>query len=257
MGLLSLESPKKKKLKRRIDIHHQSPHQSHHQNAHFHHIKGGVVSLKPKPEPELEPVYNKKGRVADEHRDHALLSNSAYTNITPDGFTKLEQSTRRSKIYEKNGTNDTYIAFRGTSPTNPSDILADGYILTGREDESLRFQEAQAIYDEVKGLNPERNIILTGHSLGGRQAQYVADRNAGTSAVTFAAGVNPIYRGTGLTYDGSKISYTPSPKSKSVNYIVATDPISVGNIVPVKNQETRFVERKEGNNPHTIDNYLD
>ena len=34
---------------------------------------------------------------------------------------------------------------------------------------------------------------LTTHS--GRQAQYVADRNEGTSAVTFASGVNPIYRG--------------------------------------------------------------
>jgi hypothetical protein len=105
MGLYILESPKreKKKLKRRIELHHQSHHQSPHISSH--HSRGGIISLKPEP----EPVYNKAGKVADEHRDHATLSNSAYSNITPDGFTKLEElSTRRSKVYEKNGTNDTF-----------------------------------------------------------------------------------------------------------------------------------------------------
>jgi hypothetical protein len=64
--------------------------------------------------------------------------------------------------------NEVIISYRGTRPTNLSDLSADAKILFGFNPLSSRANEAQRKYDMVKNKYPDSVITTTGHSLGGK-----------------------------------------------------------------------------------------
>jgi len=55
---------------------------------------------------------------------------------------------------------------------------------------SRRFQDALAFYRQVKRLNPNTNVIMVGHSLGGAIAQFVAEA-VGTDAMAINPATSP------------------------------------------------------------------
>ena len=61
---------------------------------------------------------------------------------------------RRAIVYTHDNNEDVFITYNGTEPTNASDLLADGYILTGNESRSERFQYAERLYNDVKNKCP-------------------------------------------------------------------------------------------------------
>ena len=64
------------------------------------------------------------------------------------------------------------IAYRGTQPETSEDLLTDAAMVFGFLNK--QFEQALEFYDDVKKENPSKNISLTGHSLGGALASYVA-----------------------------------------------------------------------------------
>jgi len=67
---------------------------------------------------------------------------------------------------------DIIIAYRGTEPSQLNDLATDVEMFTGYL--NGQFDDALSFYDEVASENPDKNITLTGHSLGGALASYVA-----------------------------------------------------------------------------------
>ena len=183
----------------------------------------------------------------DEFGEFARLAQAAYTGKAPDGFEKVQDlSDRRSKVF-KDEENRVVISFRGTDPLNPSDLWADAHILTGTRGISPRFREASAKFQKVKQSFPEGSeIYVTGHSLGGAQAKYIAQNESSVSgAFLFNPGSNP-------WYDSNL--YSPDPRIQT--FTTGSDPISVGSFFQ-RNENVTRVSRKPGMDPHSMSNFLD
>jgi hypothetical protein len=110
--------------------------------------------------------------------DSELSYNDAATIVRPDG--------------------SVILAYRGTRPTNPIDLVVDAGIVLGTGRSAIpapSFVQAQHHYDLVKSKYD--NVDITGHSRGGVWANYIA-RNNGEKAVVFNPGESPI----GFNYTG-------------------------------------------------------
>jgi hypothetical protein len=104
--------------------------------------------------------------------DSQLSYNDAVTIVRPDG--------------------SAILAYRGTRPTNPIDLVVDAGIVLGTGRSSIpapSFIQAQHHYDLVKSKYD--NLDITGHSRGGTWANYIA-RNNNEKAVVFNPGESPI-----------------------------------------------------------------
>jgi hypothetical protein len=104
--------------------------------------------------------------------DSQLSYNDAVTIVRPDG--------------------SAILAYRGTRPTNPIDLVVDAGIVLGSGRSAIpapSFIQAQHQYSLVKSKYD--NVDITGHSRGGTWANYIA-RNNGEKAVVFNPGESPI-----------------------------------------------------------------
>jgi len=99
-----------------------------------------------------------------------------------------EFSTHRTKVYSKKG-GKTFIGYKGTDPTNLTDLDADAAIALGTHRRHKEFMTASDLAKRVKSKYGE-DVIATGHSLGGTKAIESAN-DIGVKAIVF----NP---GTGL-----------------------------------------------------------
>lgn len=101
------------------------------------------------------------------------------------------------------------LAFRGTDPKNPYDLIADAQLATGT-DRLLpyysRLARAEELYNKVK--EEYGDVTLTGHSLGGFLADYTARKND-EQAVVFNPGLSPIT---------ASIMPVPNPDKKTIVY---------------------------------------
>jgi hypothetical protein len=110
--------------------------------------------------------------------DAANSYNDASTIVRPDG--------------------SVILAYRGTRPTNPIDLVVDAGIVLGTGRSAIpapSFVQAQHHYDLVKSKYD--NVDITGHSRGGVWANYIA-RSNGEKAVVFNPAESPI----GFNYTG-------------------------------------------------------
>ena len=101
-----------------------------------------------------------------------------------------------STIVRPDGT--AILAYRGTRPTNPIDLVVDAGIVLGTGRSAIpapSFVQAQHHYDLVKSKYD--NVDITGHSRGGVWANYIA-RSNGEKAVVFNPAESPI----GFNYTG-------------------------------------------------------
>ena len=117
-------------------------------------------------------------------------------------------------VYKRDGR--YYVSYRGTSKSG--DILPDLSILAGVEDNNNKFDEADAKFKQISTHAREdpafKNIQVTGHSLGGTKALYVAEQN-GVNAKVFNPGYNAV--------TDDRINVT---RPESEIFVVHGDPLS-------------------------------
>lgn len=136
------------------------------------------------------------------------------------------------------------ISFRGTHTMG--DVFSDLRVVTGGIVEKKFRAAAFEFYQQVRKENPGREIILTGHSLGGHLAQYVATKayNTDTELQT-----NPVVQvrtfntAPADTTHNAVFNRFPKILAQFVNYRLAPDAIS--NLPLQKYTGNTFVFRSE------------
>jgi esterase/lipase len=125
----------------------------------------------------------------------------------------------------KAGDGPIVIAFRGTKTM--SDVTSDLSIAKTGFAQQQHLDGAMAFYEDIKIKYPHREIILTGHSLGGHIATYVCLQShlkeniplQGISVRTFNTA--PVSR-----HLANRFAKRPDVKSKCTNYRLSNDAIS-------------------------------
>jgi hypothetical protein len=101
----------------------------------------------------------------------------------------IEATGFRAHVYHNEVTQEVVIAYSGTHIADQGDLSAGWAILNGRLPQ--QFNNAFAVYKRVTEYMTQESIAarisLTGHSLGGALAQYMAIRAKGCHAETFGA----------------------------------------------------------------------
>ena len=111
----------------------------------------------------MKPYYNFKGWQFIYSADKAKLYRDKYK------FEDMEDDGFYAVAFMKE--NDIVIAYRGTEPDKIEDLIADLYIGFLNRNHS-QLVSAYLFVEYIKELYPNKNIHLTGHSLGGCLAQY-------------------------------------------------------------------------------------
>jgi len=187
-----------------------------------------------------------KSRSRDNYYDYLNAAEGAYEEAGRHGTGNIvgheiirSMSGEDSTVY-RNSAGQFIIAYRGTRfDRHPfSDAAADIAIATGFEFKSPRFQKALSTYWALRQLHPKADIHLTGHSLGGGMAAYVA-RATGEGATVY----NP---GIGIDAIPRTIVGVRNPHIEI--HRVPTDPLSVGSELPSEGIMKRYRQRQY--NPH-------
>ena len=124
---------------------------------------------------------------------HAMLSACAYTDLNPSieaTFSKIGYKTIHflntdgAQAYLLSNDDLITIAFRGTEPSQPSDLIADAKSwkskskVAGKVHDGF-YDEIEKIWDEIEEFannNPNKQMTITGHSLGAAMATLCAAR---------------------------------------------------------------------------------
>lgn len=152
------------------------------------------------------------------------------------------------------------VAYRGTdsSLTNIYDDIADVEIALGLAETPIvsyipsRFRTAENIYKQVKEQYPDYELKLTGHSLGGKAAQYVGDRYK-EKAVVFSAGATPLEPFIEMKL-GTKPSTAKFYFTDTLDIISNTSRLTEKNIRVVKTKE---IYKKYLGGSHKVENYVE
>ena len=177
-----------------------------------------------------------------EYRDHMDKGPPQVANMTMDA---QFSGDRRAAVYTHDNDNSVYITYNGTDFSNVDDVKADAYIVAGEESKSAHFKYADKLFKQVQAKYPDKEIHITGHSLGGATAAYVGCRNEAASVTTFNRG------GHFLKSDINNKGCT----SQVTNYKTRSDPLSTASYA-IPNQKL-IVLKGEGNfhNAHAMHNF--
>lgn len=146
-----------------------------------------------------------------------------------------------ASAYQKD--NQIVIAYRGT---NDVQDFSSGYQLV-QDKLPEQFNDANKFYQELKSMNPDKKIMLTGHSLGGALAQLVASKNDDTTAITYCA------VGTKALIDKFGEKEKLKDNNNTYNYIVNGDPISTS----AEHIGKVTIMEPTASNAHAVTNFLD
>ena len=179
-------------------------------------------------------------------QDAGTLSAKVYSDRPADmnGWKQTAQASAdngfHAKALEKDGV--VMVVFRGSD--DMGDLRVDHQMLSGKLPD--QFQNAVDFMEQVKAQNPNKKIVVTGHSLGGSLAELVACKEKDTTAITFNSfGIDSIVKDKAPTeFRDNKNIY---------NYIIEGDPVS--NSSKHVGLTTRLP--KTAINNHSIANYLD
>ena len=204
----------------------------------------------------------------------AVLSKAAYENYETNdkketqkmiddydiGYTVVEDLTEPEYVTAINEEQrKIVVAFRGTdsSLTNISDDIADLEIAAGLAETPLlsyvpsRFKTGENIYKQVKEQYPDYELNLTGHSMGGTVARYLADRYK-EKAVVFSPGATPLEPFIEKTL-GTKPSTAKFYVTDTLDFLSNTVRLTEKNVNIIKTKE---VNKKRFTGSHDVDNYL-
>lgn len=123
------------------------------------------------------------------------------------------------------------IVFRGTDDRNAlgqrySDLATDLYLAGGFITSTSRYKAAEALLQTIASKHGTANIILTGHSLGGRIAGGLS-QTYGIPAITYNEGASPL----DWSYNRSENKLTTHFTTNSLSNITL-DPLSVASQLP-------------------------
>lgn len=159
--------------------------------------RGSVENLGEKINYLHQVIHNKEPRENENlNIDYALLSKKAYEkkreNREVEGFSIVPEFTTDDRVvYYHHDTGKAIIAFRGTDTHDWGkgrgakgffqsrgfrDVTSDIFLGGGEEDRSHRFQNAEKVTSQVIDRFGRKNVIATGHSLGGSQAMHVSNK---------------------------------------------------------------------------------
>ena len=138
------------------------------------------------------------------------------------------------------------IAYRG-SASKRDWLVSDVKIIGGTEASDSRVTKSIKFYDEVSAKYPNKTIVTTGHSLGGRLANIVAQQKGGKT-VSFSTGC-----GMGCINDYKKCqeSNAPSWCHNKKSHRVLGAPLSA---MDLYGGVSRYL--KGTLNPHSMNNYV-
>jgi hypothetical protein len=144
---------------------------------------------------ELAPIfsqeaYNMLGSKSKEKRMSKIND-----NISKYGYKVVPEASNRDILTVDNGTN-RYIAHRGTAANDKhkakDDIMADLTFAVGKEKHDKSFKKRRKFTDNiVKGTDPSKKIILTGHSLAGGTSAFAMEKKSIRDRVSEAHTYNP------------------------------------------------------------------
>ena len=216
-------------------------------------VGSGIKHKLGRKDSDPKSVYD---QLSGEDQSLAKLSKAAYgkkgeRDAEVAGWTiDRDLSGDNAAVYTRDGA--VSIAYRGTDPTNTSDLKADAHILTGKQKDSKRFREAEDLYKRARAKYGKSTFKLTGHSLGGSQAAHVARKYAddGTTASVFNPG-----RGIDASHMKNRalcaIGLGNKRRCKAVTtHAIRGDPISM------LDRSNRREYRTSNINSHGIENFL-
>ncbi len=122
-----------------------------------------------------EAVYNGEKTLSEILVEHDLSGNSwIQMDLDSDPLTTTyyyeSANGFASAAYTNGDGSEIIISYRGTEDT-VEDWLANGQIAIGQIPN--QFADALSFYLQIKEANPDANIIITGHSLGGALAELI------------------------------------------------------------------------------------
>lgn len=186
---------------------------------------------------------------------YAKLSQWAYdqSKPLPNGWKIVPKYCKGKKGFREVITinkNEKYIVIcRGTDLKNSAvkDLTTDALLAVGGLALSSRQKDLDKIVAQLISVVDKRNIVLTGHSLGGTLAQN-AGKTYGIVSKTFNSG-KPV---TGQLNDA--VFTSAKPRSESTEYRVSGDPISSGGAY---NRPKEKVYKSKKGNKHGIANFVE
>lgn len=194
-----------------------------------------------------------------EMSQYAKFARLAYEPVGSRGAMEdLKLSTAETAVFA--GGDTVVVAFRGTTPSS-RDIVADARITIGTFLEGSRFKRSVAKVQEVQKKYPDKNIILTGSSLGGRLSHDIGilmglrsySFNIGSSPVDIPKNIIESLR-CKFTTDEEHKKACESIKDKNKAYSTFGDVVSLSSITG--HHDTEIIPVKKGLNPHNIDNFI-
>lgn len=100
-----------------------------------------------------------------------------------------------SALYVNHTTKTWILGYRGTEITELKDYMSDLHILFGTQAWNTRFNASVQSYENAKKAYPDYHSIITGHSLGGTIAYFIAQKFNPDRCVAFNPGssANPTF----------------------------------------------------------------
>jgi hypothetical protein len=163
-------------------------------------------------------------------------------------------SNRHVSVFVHEGRGEVVTSFRGTQLDDRQDLEADVLLALGHEKHAQRLKSAKERMARILHKYPDKQHILTGHSLGGSintylfhqfpdQIKEVHNFNPGASVNQLLANLRSQIPGLGR--DNEKNIH---------NHIVVGDPISA---LARGHATTHVYEMKKGSlNPHSLQQFL-
>lgn len=137
-----------------------------------------------------------------------------------------ESSTPEIAVYANHDNRDMIVGFRGSE--TKKDIIPDIHIALGVEFASKRFRNSLKYFKNLKQRYPNYKFKVTGHSLGGAIANFIADEYPDVEGYTYNAGKglksNPLVelfkrknKLTNVRTRGDLVSILNTGQSKTIN----------------------------------------
>lgn len=194
-----------------------------------------------------------------EQHKYARMATSSYYHDdqkkVEELFSKMEElkdfeldtqlSTQEHSIFHNKTTNETVIAYRGT--TNLDDVKTDSHILMGREKNTERYKQSEDVFEKTKDKYGG-DITTTGHSLGGGISLHISEKYD-VKGHHFNPAISP-------TQVFDKDHYTNN--SNQIIYRTKLDPVSIGGEIIADHQPNRTivtVGNDENSHAHAMTNF--
>lgn len=199
----------------------------------------------------VQENLQRKGPIGKHAETRAFMSAEAYKpkdkrkDIENYKYLK-EHSSNTHAVYMDPVSGRKILAYRGTKPSQASDLKADVGIATGTVASNKRFKQGLKTLDQLKQKLGSENWETTGHSLGATMALYTAQKH-GIQSHAF----NPGF--VNATDDDINTKY-----KKHNIYVNASDPLS-NDILKRKHEGNLKVVSSFSRNPiksHSIQGFL-